>query len=71
MTIYLSRLSKGDTLSFQQAAGRRSYIFSIEGKLELNGEFQLSTGDTARVEETPSLELQASEDVFFMLIDLP
>ncbi|MCM3173984.1 pirin family protein [Paenibacillus sp. MER 99-2] len=71
MTIYLSRLVKGDTLSFQQAAGRRSYIFAIEGKLALNGESHLSTGDTARIEETPSLELQASEDVFFMLIDLP
>jgi hypothetical protein len=71
MTIYLGRLAKGQTLSYEQAEDRRMYIFAIEGKLGLNGEHQLTEGDTARVEQTTSMNLDASEDAFYMLIDLP
>lgn len=71
MTIYLGRLAKGQTLTYEQAEDRRMYIFVIEGKLGLNGEHQLTEGDTARVEQTTSMNLDASEDAFYMLIDLP
>jgi hypothetical protein len=71
MTIYLGRLAKGQTLTYEQAEDRRMYIFAIEGKLGLNGEHQLTEGDTARVEQTTSMDLDASEDAFYMLIDLP
>jgi hypothetical protein len=71
MTIYLGRLAKGQTFSYEQAEDRRMYIFAIEGKLGLNGEHQLTEGDTARVEQTTSMNLDASEDAFYMLIDLP
>lgn len=71
MTIYLGRLAKGQTLTYEQAEDRRMYIFAIEGKLGLNGEHQLTEGDTARVEQTTSMNLDASEDAFYMLIDLP
>lgn len=70
MTIYLGRLAKGQTLTYEQAEDRRMYIFAIEGKLGLNGEHQLTEGDTARVEQTTSMNLDASEDAFYMLIDL-
>ncbi|WP_433707554.1 pirin family protein [Paenibacillus illinoisensis] len=71
MTIYLSRLTKGEALTYKQDEGRLQYIFVIEGKLGLNGEHDLTAGDTARVEQTQVTEFQASEDAFFMLIDLP
>lgn len=71
MTIYLGRLAAGQTLTYEQAEDRRMYIFAIEGKLGLNGEYQLNEGDTARVEQTTSMNLDASEDAFYMLIDLP
>jgi len=71
MTIYLGRLAAGQTLTYEQKADRRMYIFAIEGKLGLNGEYQLNEGDTARVEQTTSMNLDASEDAFYMLIDLP
>jgi len=71
MTIYLGRLTKDETLTFNQDTGRRMYIFSIEGKLGLNGEYLLNEGDTARVEQRDSIELQAKEDTFYMIIDLP
>ncbi|MBY0205170.1 redox-sensitive bicupin YhaK (pirin superfamily) [Paenibacillus intestini] len=71
MTIYLGRLSKGKTLDFEQNEGRRMYIFSIEGKLGLQNEHVLHTGDTARVEQTSSMKLEGHEDTFYMLIDLP
>lgn len=47
------------------------YIFSIEGKLGLDAEYLLNEGDTARVEKRDSIELQANEDTFYMIIDLP
>jgi hypothetical protein len=71
MTIYLGRLAAGKALTYEQAEDRRMYIFAIEGKLSLNGEYQLNEGDTARVEQTTSMNLDASEDSFYMLIDLP
>lgn len=71
MTIYLGRLAQDETLTFHQETGRRMYIFSIEGKLGLDGEYQLNEGDTARVEHQNSIELQANEDTFYMMIDLP
>ncbi|QOS81531.1 pirin family protein [Paenibacillus sp. JNUCC31] len=71
MTIYLGRLAKGEALTYEQANDRRMYIFTIEGKLGLNGEHPLNEGDTARVEQTTSMKLEASENAFYMLIDLP
>jgi redox-sensitive bicupin YhaK (pirin superfamily) len=71
MTIYLSRLAAGQSLSFAQADGRRVFLFVIEGELAVNGETALSTRDSARITDTPNLTLKAGSDVFFMLIDLP
>ncbi|PQP84463.1 pirin family protein [Paenibacillus sp. PCH8] len=71
MTVYLGRLSEGERFTFNQDAGRRMYIFSIEGKLGLNGDYLLNEGDTARVEQTTSVDLEASGETFYMLIDLP
>jgi len=71
MTIYLSRAEQGKTISFRQEAGRRIFLFVIEGRVVLNGAETLGTRDTARITDTPDLAIQAAEDSFYMLIDLP
>ncbi|MEI7027788.1 pirin family protein [Paenibacillus sp. y28] len=71
MTLYLSRLSAGEQLTYQPEAGRRTYLFVIEGGLTINGDAALAVRDSARITETPELTLSADGAVFFMLIDLP
>ncbi|GGF83650.1 quercetin 2,3-dioxygenase [Paenibacillus albidus] len=71
MTIYLGRLNAGQELVFQQEAGRRIFIYLIEGQLEAGGEAVLSPGDSARIEEIHELHLAASEETLVMLVDLP
>ncbi|MNI99137.1 hypothetical protein D3C73_1581420 [compost metagenome] len=71
MTIYLSRLTKGQPLAFTQPEGRRIYLFVLEGALLLNDGEKLARRDEARVTETTELALEAAEDSLFMLIDLP
>ncbi|CAM4454633.1 pirin family protein [Paenibacillus tarimensis] len=71
LTMYLSRLDAGKSLEFRQDAGRRVYLFIIEGSLSVNGS-ALQIGDAARITEEPELTLEtAGEQAFFMLIDLP
>ena len=70
MTIYLSRLEPATTVSFSQKAGRRTFLFVIEGSLSVN-EQAMGTRDSARIEAETSLTITAEEAAFFMLIDLP
>jgi redox-sensitive bicupin YhaK (pirin superfamily) len=70
MTIYLSRLDRGKELLFRQGPGRRIFLFVMEGKLSVNGR-TMEQRDTARIETEPKATLQAIEDAWFMLIDLP
>lgn len=71
ITIYLSRLEEGDSIPFRQKEGRRVFLFVIEGGLIVNETTELGKRDSARVENTPKLDMVAVEDSFFMLIDLP
>jgi len=71
LTIYLSRLEAGKELHFAQAAGRRIYLFAVEGALALNGATEVKRRDDARITETPELAIRADADSLFMLIDLP
>lgn len=70
MTIYLSRLEQGKTLAFQQAEGRRIFLFVIEGRLAVH-DAVLAERDTARIAGLSRLTIAASSDAHFMLIDLP
>ncbi|WP_017811036.1 MULTISPECIES: pirin family protein [Paenibacillus] len=71
LTIYLSRLEKGQQIEFLQKSERRTYVFVIHGALRLNQADVLSRRDAARLEQENRLQLEAEEAVFFMLIDLP
>lgn len=71
MTIYLSELDAGQTVTFEQGQGRRIFLFVMEGAITLNGEERLNKRDSARITEVTQLNILAESDAFFMLIDLP
>lgn len=71
VTIYLSKLEQGKTIDFKQDNGRKMYVFVIDGELTLNHDSVLNRRDDARITETPELKIEANQDSFFMLIDLP
>ncbi|WLR51994.1 pirin family protein [Bacillus tianshenii] len=71
LTIYLSDLEAQQELTFQQAEGRKIFFFVIEGSVTLNDDHHLKRRDSARMTDTTSLHISASEDARFMLIDLP
>lgn len=71
LTLYLSRLQAGQAIPFEQKAGRRIYLFVMEGTLALNPDTFLETRDAARITATAKLDIRAKEDTYFMLIDLP
>ncbi len=71
LTIYLSRLEKGEQIEFVQQPNRRMYVFVINGALRLGDGQVLSARDAARIEQESRLELTAEQPVFWMLIDLP
>jgi redox-sensitive bicupin YhaK (pirin superfamily) len=71
MTIYLSEPSAGKPLIFTQPAGRKGFLFVLEGELGVNGETVLGRRDTAKFEDVPELTMVSSEGARILLIDLP
>ena len=71
LTLYLSELEAGQALTFRQEAGRRIYLFVIEGDLTQNEEQPLGKRDAARISGEEELSLQTAAGASFMLIDLP
>ncbi len=69
-TFYVSRLRAGDSVAHELKAGRRAFLYVIEGEVALNGE-ALSAGDQARITEAGTLTLSASGESEIILIDLP
>ncbi|ULO06708.1 pirin family protein [Paenibacillus sp. 19GGS1-52] len=71
MTIYLGRLDMGQELVFNQEAGRRIFIYLVEGEIVIDENTVLHPGDSVRITEISELKLVASEAALVMLIDLP
>jgi hypothetical protein len=71
MTIYLSELQAGESLRFEQPAGRKAFLFVIEGDLRMNEDTLLGRRDAARLSDVTELRLTGEGDARFMLIDLP
>jgi len=71
LTIYLSDLEAGEALNYEQAEGRRIFVFIIEGSLWLNEKELLNKRDSARITSTSALQLIAADHTRFMLVDLP
>jgi quercetin 2,3-dioxygenase len=70
VTFYVSRVGPGDRVRHELSAGRRAFLYIIEGEVALNGE-RLVSGDQARITGVSSLELTAEESGEVILIDLP
>lgn len=71
LTMYLSDLSTNEQVIFNQAAGRRIFLFVIEGTIVVNDTYTLHWRDAARITEHQQLSIKASENSIVMLIDLP
>jgi len=69
-TFYVARLNAGESVTHKLAAGRRAFLYVIEGALDVNGE-QLATGDQARLTAVEQIELTAAQASEIILIDLP
>jgi len=69
-TIFVAALRDGDSVHHETASGRRTFWYVVEGDVVLDGT-ALGTGDQARVEGLPALELKASRAAEVVLIDLP
>jgi redox-sensitive bicupin YhaK (pirin superfamily) len=69
-TIYVTALRAGQAVAHKSRAGRKAYLFVIQGSLSVNG-IPLTTGDQARIADEPELTLEAGEDAELILLDLP
>lgn len=70
VTVYLSRLDAGRSLTHEQEEGRLMYLFLIEGRVKLDGQHDMKAGDTARITDLTRISIEAEEDAHFMLMDL-
>jgi redox-sensitive bicupin YhaK (pirin superfamily) len=68
--IYVSALQTGELAHHHSRAGRKTYLFVIDGALALNGT-TLSKGDQARIADETELEVRAAEASELILLDLP
>ncbi|UII56759.1 pirin family protein [Cytobacillus spongiae] len=71
LTIYLSDLEEGKIIQFEQKPGRKVFLFTIEGNLKINEDFELAKRDSARITETETVHIKANSNSRLMLIDLP
>ena len=69
-TFYVGRLQVGDEVTQSIHAGRRAFLYVIEGEVQCNDE-TLAAGDQARTVNPSKLQLQARQDSEVILIDLP
>ncbi len=68
--VYVASLKVGQTATHRSLAGRKGYLFVIDGELALNGT-KLLPGDQARLAEEVELRIKARKDSELILLDLP
>lgn len=69
-TFYISLIRPEDEINHSLAAGRRAYLFVIDGELQV-GDRRLASGDQARITGETELKLKALKPSEVLLIDLP
>ena len=69
-TFYVGRLNAGDKISHSLKAGRRAFLYVIEGAVQLAGD-EVSAGDQARIVEGRELAMTATQTSEVILLDLP
>lgn len=68
--IYLARLDAGEQVTHHSGEGRKSYLFVMQGGVQVNGQ-TVANGDQARMDAEPDLRIEAAMASHLLLIDLP
>jgi hypothetical protein len=68
--LYASRLSAGQSLAAELAAGRLGYLHVVRGEVTLNGQ-RLAGGDAAKIRDERALAIYSQDDAEILLFDLP
>ena len=68
--LYASRLSAGQSLMAELAAGRLGYLHVVRGEVTLNGQ-RLAGGDAAKIRDERALAIYSQDDAEILLFDLP
>lgn len=68
--LWASLLAPGESIAYRLPTGRLAYVQVIYGALELNGK-KLVAGDGAKIADETALQFLGSEEVEFLLFDLP
>ena len=68
-SVFVSSLSAGTALEHALGSERGAYLYVIAGDIEVNGE-QVSTGDSAKIEEEASVRVRASEPSELLMVDV-
>jgi redox-sensitive bicupin YhaK (pirin superfamily) len=69
-TVYWARLDNDKSITFRTFGLRLTFIYVKEGSLTVNGTV-LGTSDQARITSEEVVEITATKDAQFILIDLP
>ena len=69
-TFYLSTLTDKGQVDHKLSAGRKAYLFVIDGAIKLNGNL-MQTRDAALIEKEDDLVIKAEKPTELILIDLP
>ncbi len=67
---FISSLTPNHTVEFKPKPGRKSYLFVIDGDIELN-QMNMKTRDAARIENENQLFIISKKPTELLLIDLP
>ena len=70
VSFYVAGLAAGDEFKHSLAAGRRGYLFVLDGVAQLNGDL-LAKGDSVKISQEPVLQLSTTTEADVLLIDLP
>jgi hypothetical protein len=68
--VFVSALKSGEEVTHTSRAGRKAYLFVIDGGAEVNG-LELARGDQARIADETELNIKATDDAELILLDLP
>jgi redox-sensitive bicupin YhaK (pirin superfamily) len=68
-SVHLSYLPAGQAVKHEVADGPGGYLYVIEGDVEVNGE-PMSTGDSARIRDEPTLEIAGTAESELILVDV-
>lgn len=67
---YISTLTPKATINHKLQAGRKSFLFVIDGEIVLNNN-QMKTRDSARIENESNISIKAEEQTQLVIIDIP